>query len=207
MMKELRDQIRKWKDIYKNVYQVSLGSNIYIYKKLNLGECEIIQRFLQNSDNVGAEKYILKFALLYPNPKDLKNSPAGELTTISNTILNDAGIFDEKSLTSLLNNSRKEVEEMFKDDIFQWKLGIITTFPGYTFGDLENMDPYSFFKLLRICEIIRNENLVQENPSKESEDNSPPSVSSNNTFLSSNDLRGVAAAESADKLRKEYYGR
>ena len=98
MMKELRDQIKAWKNIYGSVYQLSLGSNTYIYRKLNLGECELVQKFLRDNDSVGAEKQILKFSLLYPNPEDIKDSPAGELTTVSNTILKEAGIFNEESL-------------------------------------------------------------------------------------------------------------
>lgn len=152
-------QIQEWKDKHPNLFRIIVGDQEYIYRQLNIGECEAVQIALQTDINVAYDLTINK-ALLYPHPASLENKPAGNVLCVVNSILLSAGVFHEDEFQKILEDTKRDVHAQSNSDFQQWKLVIMRTFAGYTFEVLDKMNPYEFFKLIRLCESVHNQTFI-----------------------------------------------
>lgn len=201
------NQVEEWKQEYGDVYEVVINEQRYIYRSLNIGECEKIQSFYSNDEAVKAEEFVLSRALLYPDISSLDNQPAGIAKNLSENIIISAGVFLKEDLDKLLTRSKEWVEETFETDFLQWKISIMQSFPGYKLSDLDEMDPYEFFKLVRLCEKVHEVDLVRETPQPKNDprdQGDQPIRNSSSSVMSGNDFKKIAADESAKKLKEEY---
>lgn len=205
-----RSTLLEWKRIYGKIYRIHLKDSDYFYRALKLSECEYVQSLINQENSSDLEDYILNTSVLYPDPSVLDKKPAGVVKCLIDAIIASAGFFTSESLEQTLVATQDAIQEANQNDFFQWKLIILQTLPGYTFEDLENMTPFDFFFLVRVCEQIHEKPLVQQvqpSPKGNPPDNDVPvrDVDAKNSGkLSTRQLQEIAAQDSAEQLRSEW---
>lgn len=154
------DKIKKWKSLYKNIYKLVINDSIYIFRSLTILECEHVKYLIDRSTQLEIEDFVAESVVLYPHFLDINKEPAGNIAYLSKCAIELAGFFNRDTFLELLKNTKEAAESEFTKDFFLWKLAILQTFQGYTFEDLDKLSAFEFMKLVRICEMVKQENFV-----------------------------------------------
>lgn len=167
-MAEWKDKIDIWKNKHGLIFKIDLNHHTYIYRKLNVFDCQTVQLFISANQEYNAENYVAENNVLYPRGIELDKRPAGEVNVLVRKIISLAGFFSPVTFHELINKSENYVNGLLQNDFFLWKMAIMQTFTGYTFEDLDKLDGKDFIHLVHIAEHMRGEKLIQaQTPAQE----------------------------------------
>lgn len=151
-------KISYWKNQYKEIFRVVINSKVFIYRILNIGECQEIQK--HNQVQQKTEDFVLNNCILYPDNFNPLNESAGVCGALVERILKSTKFFDLDGLNQLLKDSKLAATSLMQNDFFIWSENIMQVFPGETLGSLRKLTPGNFFQLLYICEHISGKKMI-----------------------------------------------
>ena len=161
MLKELIRDILSWKQIYKVVFYVKIGDNLYIFRTLTRGEYFNLLS-LQTHKLIETSDFLLKMCLLYPKyDKDIfDNTLAGEVDYLVKNITELSGF---ASGDNLIKDIEKEINNIGMLDN-QIVLTICKAFPQLTPDDIDKLNYHQLLHYLVLAEEILGVKLNIEKP-------------------------------------------
>lgn len=151
-------KISYWKNQYKEIFRVVINSRVFVYRILNIGECQEIQKHNQLQQKT--EDFILNNCILYPDNFNLQDESTGVCNALVTYILKSTKFFDLDGLNQLLKDRKLVVASLMQNDFFIWSTSIMQIFPGYTFESLRKLTPGDFFQLVYVCESISGKKMI-----------------------------------------------
>jgi hypothetical protein len=139
-----KDKIEELKKQYPVLYSVRIQGVDYIYRPLNIEDCEAIEN-ARNKKNIAEFEKCFSKTILYPS-KDKVLS--GALKSIIKKLQKDAQIFDTEDFKQLISDTSIENSSNFT----KWKLDIRKTLPFITDEELNKKSTQEFMALLQIAE-------------------------------------------------------
>jgi len=153
-------EIKKWKELYKDVFKITIRDETFIYRTLNVGEAINAVKAIQLNDGKGLQDAALK-AVLHPLSFSYDGNPfAGDV--LIEKIVESSPICSRDGCKELIKQSHINVNS-FYHDIMHWQLGVMMVFPGYTLDVLSNMRPDKFFELLVVAEKVSGKPIINYN--------------------------------------------
>lgn len=183
------DKIAKWKNEYDKIYKIAIEGDEYVYRVLSIGECERAQSIASSNKSHDTEEYLLGTALLYPEEIETRSLPAGVIAALAQHIMTSAGFFNESDFMESVDKAKKEYDGKRQDQIYQWKLIILTTLPGYTFKEISRLSLVKFLELIHICEELKGEKFI--GGSTDSQLENVKETKRAERFLGGSDLTGL----------------
>lgn len=151
-------KINYWKSQYKEIFRVVINGRTFVYRILNIGECQEIQK--HNKVQQKTEDFILNNCILYPDNFNLRDESTGVCNALVTYVLKSTKFFDLDSLDQLLKDSKLMATSLMRDDLFIWSVNIMQVFPGYTLESLRKLTPGDFFKLVYVCESMSGKKMI-----------------------------------------------
>jgi hypothetical protein len=139
-----KDQIEQLKKQYPVLYSVRIQGVDYIYRPLNIEDCEAIEN-ARNKKNIAEFEKCFSKAILYPS-KDKVLS--GALKSIIKKLQKDSQIFDTEDFKKLISDTSIENSSNFT----KWKIDIRKTLPFITDEELNKKSTQEFMAILQIAE-------------------------------------------------------
>jgi hypothetical protein len=152
------ERITLWKRDYGRIFKVRISGQDYIYRTLNVGECGKVLYLLHSNAMVEAEDVALG-AVLHPKI-NLNDIPVPVARFLSDFIIAASEIFEADGLKKVITVARKNVEQLMSNDFTQWKLALLSVFPGYSFDDLDRMPVQKFFDLIILAEEFSGKSFI-----------------------------------------------
>lgn len=207
----MNEKIKIWKNEFNKIFKVSISGKVIYYRSLSIGEISEVLSYYKTGNNLSAEKIILD-CVLYPLDFVPNNEGYLLVQNLVECITRSAKLFEIESIEEVVKLSRDWLKENMENDLFQWKMILIKTFPGYTFENLNNLDPDKFFKLLVLAEEVNGKKLInltgdKIKSKKIHKDPGPTPVRETRKkdgFLDKREMEEEAANESFDVLREVY---
>lgn len=161
MLKELSEDILSWKQKYKVVLYIKIGSNSYMYRLLTRGEYFSILS-LQEYNLIETSDILLKMCLLYPeyNKDVLDVRSAGEMDYLVQSIINLSGFSSGDNLLKDIEVERSNIG-MLDNQIV---LTICKAFPQLTPDSIDKLNYHQLLHYLVLAEAILDVKLNIEKP-------------------------------------------
>jgi len=153
------EKIKCWKQQYGRIFRVKIQGQYYIYRTLNIRECDRVFSLLRQNKTVEAEDVALN-AVLFPDGFNPGKTPIQLTRLLADFVLEFSDIFKPDGLKSVLEIARNNLNQFMQDDFSQWKLAILSIFPGYTLSTLNAMSVQEFFNLLVLAEDYSGKKLI-----------------------------------------------
>ena len=208
MNETYKDKVKEWKSKYGKIFSTIIGGEEFIYRILNVGESQRVYELMENNQTT-AEDFILQ-VVLYPFDFNPDNYSHGVIDKLVKQIIDSNKIFDATNFSKIIEEVRTELESTFKTDIFQWKMLLISIFPGYSLSDLDKMNIRDFFKLLVLAEKVTGKNLINYEQLEKNEAESKEKLSNIDTsnvtdkFMSQRDLEQISADTATQNLKEHW---
>ena len=134
---DIIELIEQLKEKHRTVYWIHLDGDIYIYKPLGRRDYKELSEN-ENITTMDKEDEVIVKCLLYPSPKevDIDDLPAGIVTRLFTTIMENSFLADLESRTNIMNYYRAEMHDLSN----QVPCLINEAFPQYDIEDIENWD-------------------------------------------------------------------
>lgn len=131
------DLVFRLKEKYGNIYSVTIKNTDFIFRELTFQEYKKILylKDLEGFSSADIEDIILTFSIVYPEDFDLNKIPAGNISALSQDVLDISGITSAKLAKSILDQKRLEVNEVKN----LMKAFVLATITSYTPEQLEVM--------------------------------------------------------------------
>ena len=209
MNEELQVKINQWKKSHGKVFITKIKGEEYIYRTLNVGECEIVLRDLGKDKQPEVEDVALK-AILYPENFNADNITVELAKYLTTFILNSSKIFKPEGIAEVISIAKNELAQRLESDFFSWKLALLQILPGYSLSDLDKLGVQEFFNLLVLAEKLSGKKLINYGQIKEQKvkENLTKVDTTNLTvgekFMSKSDLDQIAADQSTTTLLEHF---
>jgi len=127
----------KLKSKYGSLYSISVKETELIFRELTFFEYEKIN-YLDQSKNAtyaDIEDFIIETAIVYPENFDINKIPPGNVSILSQEILDISGFHSAKIAKNIMDLKRQESNEVKN----LMKAFVLATITSYSPEDLENM--------------------------------------------------------------------
>lgn len=133
---ELEKAIIDAKNKYGNVYSITIGDDVFIWRLLTQKEYEIINKSC-SGDKYIKEEMICQYVTVYPKDIMYSTCKAGVATQLSKHILQESGFSDNGKAYEFLDACREDNDRNF---ITQAHIVVASAFPQYKFEEIESWD-------------------------------------------------------------------
>jgi hypothetical protein len=122
---------------YGNIYSVEIKNITLVFRELTFKEYNQVLYYqeLDDSSSADLEDIILQFAIVYPENFDINRIPPGNVSTLSEDILELSGITSARVAKQVLENKRSEATEVKN----LMKAFVLATISSYSPDQLEEM--------------------------------------------------------------------
>ncbi len=216
MNEKYEGKIKGWKHRYGPIFSVKINSQDYIYRMLNVGECEKVFGAFSRKDEIEAEDAAL-VAVLYPEDFDSNTLNLTEAQTLAKYVIDSSNIFRPEGMSKLIEGSKERLEINLQNDIYQWKLSLLSIFNGYTMPTLNQLSIPELFDMLVLAEhltgnklinydSIEQSNVKQNTVEQEKLSNIDTSnvASAGGKFMSKGQLDEIAADQATKNLQNHW---
>lgn len=131
------DLVFKLKEKYGNIYLVNIRGIDLIFRELTFQEYKKIL-YLKDLDGFSSadiEDIIISYSIVYPENFDINKIPAGNVSALSQDVLDISGITSAKLAKSILDQKRIEANEVKN----LMKAFVLATITSYTPDELDAM--------------------------------------------------------------------
>lgn len=135
-MLELEKAIIDAKNKYGNVYSITIGEDVFVWRLLTQKEYEIINKSC-SGDKYIKEEMICQYVTVYPKDILYSTYKAGIATQLSKHILQESGFSDNGKAYHFLDACREDNDRNF---ITQAHIVVASAFPQYKFEEIESWD-------------------------------------------------------------------
>ena len=130
------DKIRELKEKHSEIYLTSLRKGVdVVFKALTVNEYGNALDVALKESSADAEEFVIQTAVLFPEELDLDDYSIGEITALSDEILEQSGFSDYEVCISKIDAARDKASEVVSFMIAM----IIASEQGYTDGQLRDM--------------------------------------------------------------------
>lgn len=125
------------KNKYGNIYSVNIKNHTLVFRELTFKEYNKILHYkdLEDSSSADIEDLILKFTIVYPEDFDIYQIPPGNISSLSQSVLDISGISSAKLAKQILDKKREEASEVKN----LMKAFVLAAINSYSPDDLEEM--------------------------------------------------------------------
>lgn len=125
------------KNKYGNIYSVNVKNHTLVFRELTFKEYNKILHYkdLEDSSSADIEDLILKFTIVYPENFDIYQIPPGNISSLSQSVLDISGISSAKLAKQILDKKREEASEVKN----LMKAFVLAAINSYSPDDLEEM--------------------------------------------------------------------
>jgi hypothetical protein len=122
---------------YGSLFQTSIKNQSIIFRELTFSEFDQISEYQLSKDHtsVDIEDYIIKSAVVYPSDFNSDKYPAGQISSLSEEILEESGFSSPTKAKNVLNQKRQQASEVRN----LMKAFVLATISTYSAEDLDNM--------------------------------------------------------------------
>lgn len=141
--------IRGWKQMYGQIYSVSVKGVEYVFRPLTFSEYDTV-KLGDPESSADAEEELVARALLEPAKMD-DRVPAGIVTSLAMKVMEISGFGNPKRMKAILNQKRAEAEG---DVRIMMKAFVLATMTSYTEEDLDAMTFDTLAAKVALAELI-----------------------------------------------------
>lgn len=125
------------KNKYGNIYSVDIKNTTLVFRELTFSEYDQILHFQEIDGNSSAdiEDLIIQFSIVYPENFDINKIPPGNISSLSQTVLDISGITSAKLAKGILEEKREQANEVKN----LMKAFVLATIHSYSPEQLEQM--------------------------------------------------------------------
>ena len=140
------------KNKYGNIYSVDIKKQTLIFRELTFKEHSQVLHYneLDDCSSADVEDLILNFAIVYPENFDINKIPAGNVSSLAQSVLDISGITSARLAKSILEGKREEANEVKN----LMKAFVLATMASYSPDQLEDMTFSELAGLVALAEKI-----------------------------------------------------
>jgi hypothetical protein len=122
---------------YGSLFQASIKGQSIVFRELTFSEFDKISEYQLSKEytSVDIEDFIIKSAVLYPADFNSDKYPAGQISSLSDEILDESGFSSPAKAIKVLNEKRSKASEVRN----LMKAFVLATISTYSAEDLDNM--------------------------------------------------------------------